>query len=437
MFIWIYRLFFLPALLVIAPVLLWKSRRREGQWQGLKQRFGHVPVLPAKKTGKKRVWLQAVSVGEVLAIELVVKGLLTEEGLELVITTTTSTGYRVACEKYAGKVLGIAYFPIDFWWCVARAWRAIKPDLFVLMEGERWPEHLNAAVVRNVPVLTINARISDRSFRRMQMWPWFASGLVKGITRMSVVSDSDARRFAELGISATDIAVAGNLKLDTELVELDGPARSALLQEMGFGETDTIIVGASTWPGEEEALLAACRSYWDGGTDQTGKVRLLLVPRHAERAAEIVQEIEAAGRSYHVRSQGSASEPVDVCLADTTGELSRLVQLAEVVWIGKSLPPHSQGQTPVEAARLGKPVLFGPGMGNFRGIAAHLIAHGAARKIDSKAELEVGLKTLLADASLREGMSWAGRAWNDQNRGAKDRTLETLLGMLDELPQRG
>ncbi|GAB5559617.1 MAG: 3-deoxy-D-manno-octulosonic acid transferase [Synoicihabitans sp.] len=435
MFIWIYRLLFLPALLVIAPVLLWKSRHREGQWRGLKQRFGSVPPLPERRAGRKRLWLQAVSVGEVLAVEPVIRGLLQSDDLELVLTTSTSTGYRVAREKYAGTEVLLAYFPIDFWWCVARSWRAIAPDLFVLMEGERWPEHFAAASARGVPVVTINARISDRSFRRMFGLGGWARNLVRVNSRILAVGDLDRDRFVALGAPKDSVVVTGNIKLDTDLPELNAAERLALREELGFTATDTIVVGASTWDGEERALLAACRTQWD--SEQGASLRLLLVPRHAERRAEILEQIADAGVSCHVRSQGAAAKPVQVCLADTTGELAKLVQLGAVVWIGKSLPPHTEGQTPVEAARLGCPILFGPGMGNFRKIAEDLEAIGAARQVTDAAEMQSELSKLLKNGADRQAMGKAGRRWRAANRGAKQRTLDALTQIVDDIVSRG
>ncbi len=436
MFIWIYRLCFLPALLIIAPVMLWKNRHREGHWQAVRLRLSGKPEIPPRRRGIKRVWLQAVSVGEVLAVEPVLAELTSRGDVEVVLTTTTSTGYRLAREKYADRVSAISYFPIDAWWAVAKTWRRVRPDLFVLMEGERWPEHLHAAVRHNVPVVVINARLSDRSFRRMRALGSLGRGLFRGITRVMAAAPQDAERFAEFGIAREAISVTGNLKLDTQLPELTDAEKAALRSELGFQTRDRIVVGASTWPGEEKALLRACCPYWQAGEDST-PVKLLLVPRHAERRAEVVSELKSAKVTYHVRSRGVAKGEVQVSLADTTGELARLVQLGDIVWIGKSLPPHTEGQTPVEAARLGRPVLFGPSLSNFRRIAETLRERGAARAVPDAAGMASALRELLASDSSRAKMGAAGRAWHETNRGANERTLQGLLNMLEALEPKG
>jgi len=230
------------------------------------------------------------------------------------------------------------------------------------------------------------------------------------------------------------ITVTGNLKLDTDLPELTRVERLALRTELGFGPDDLIVVGASTWPGEEQALLQACVSWWSDSSRP--KLRLLLVPRHAERRSDVIAICKQSGVSFHVRTRGAAERTVQVCLADTTGELSRLVQLGDVVWIGKSLPPHAEGQTPVEAARLGRPVLFGPDLNNFRAIAAALVERGAARSVPDAAAMKNEILTLLADPAARDSMSQAGRAWHATNQGARERTLHRLKEILETTAER-
>ena len=154
--LWLYRILFPFVALVLAPGYLLRMRRRGGYRANFAQRFGALPALPPKRTGVPRVWLQAVSVGEMLAIGPILEGL-RRDGAEVYLTTTTSTGYRLAQEKYAGLVLGIGYFPLDWWPFSARAWRRLAPDLVILTEGERWPEHLQQARRRGVPVVSINA----------------------------------------------------------------------------------------------------------------------------------------------------------------------------------------------------------------------------------------------------------------------------------------
>lgn len=425
--LWLYRLLFLPVVLLSAPYYGWRMRRRGGYGAHFSQRFGATPPLPPKSPGVRRVWLQAVSVGEMLAIAPLLEAWRRDPTVQVYLTTTTSTGYAVAAERYLAKgvVAALGYFPLDFWPCPARAWRAIDPDLVVLTEGERWPEHLHQATRRGVPAVAINARLSDRSFRRMRRLGPLARLLTRGLSRVLAASAADAERFAAFGVPPGRIAVTGNLKLDVALPGVSGDEAARFRRELGLGDA-RILLGASTWPGEEAALLAAWRRL-----AVADSWKLLLVPRHAERRGEVeamlAREAEARGLRYHFRSRGAAAGEVDVAVADTTGELARLLALADLVFVGKTLPPHTEGQTPVEAAARGKTVLLGPGTDNFRLIARELEALGAARRAADPERLADLVQTLARDADARAAAGSAGLRWHAANRGAAERT-HTALG---------
>jgi 3-deoxy-D-manno-octulosonic-acid transferase len=418
--LWLYRLLFIPALLVLAPAYLWRMRRRGGYRENFAHRFGAHPRLPAKKPGVKRVWLQAVSVGEMLAIGPLLEAL-HRDGVEIYLTTTTSTGFRIAQDRYLGLVVGLGYFPLDWWPFSARAWRRVAPDVAIVAEGERWPEHIRQANKRRVPVVCINARLSDRSFARMKAFPGAARLMFDGITRLLPCSAHDEARFRELGVRAEKIFTTGNIKLDVAIAPLGDAERAQLRRELGLPE-GLVLLGSSTWPGEEEALLGALRRAREGGA----RCALLVVPRHAERRGEIERLLAASGLRFHFRSRGAAPGEVDVAVADTTGELRKLTQLADLVFVGKSLPPHAEGQTPVEAAALGRPILFGPGMSNFRLIARDLVERGAAHEVASAAALATEVEQLLRDATRRAALAHAAAAWRRDNGGAVARTLAIL-----------
>ena len=420
--IFLYRILFLPLLLLAAPYYLWRMRRRGGYGDGFGQRFGAVPALPAKRAGVKRVWLQAVSVGELLALAPLLEALTRDGTVEVYLTTTTSTGCRLAKEKYAALTAGIGYFPLDFWPCSARAWRAVRPDLAILMEGERWPEHIRQAWARGVPVIAVNARMSDRSFRRSRRFRGALRPLVRGLTRVLCAAKRDEQRFRSVGLPAASLCTTGNLKLDVAIPLLDAAARARLRAELGLPADGLVLLGSSTWAGEEAALLTALKSARERGL----VVSLLLVPRHAERREELRAWLEKSGLSFHFRSEGAAPHEVDVAVGDTTGELRQLTQLADLVFVGKSLAPHEGGQTPVEAAILGQPVLHGPRMTNFRDIIRSLTEAGAVRKVETHSALIEAAVELLQDGAQREQLATAARAWSEANRGATERTLRVL-----------
>lgn len=424
--LWLYRLLYLPALVLGAPYYLWRMRRRGGYRGSFGQRLGRVADLPPKTPGRPRIWLQAVSVGEMLAIGPMLEAWHREKSVEIFLTTTTSTGYRLAHERYAGMVAGLGYFPLDWWPFSARAWRQVQPDLVILTEGERWPEHIHQARVRGVPVVCVNARLSDRSFHRMQRVRWAVAPLLAGVTRVLACSTYDVERFCELGIPAERIEATGSIKLDVTIPRLDAAGKARLRSQLGLPPTGLVLMGASTWAGEESALIEAFRAARTQGVDCS----LLLVPRHAERRREVEELLQASGHSFHLRSRGAAAGTVEVAVGDTTGELRQFLQLADVVFIGKSLPPHTEGQTPVEAAALGLAMVSGPGMGNFRAIARELQEQGGVVTVADAAALVPGVVALLRDPARRAALGAAAQAWHRANVGAVERTLAEVKRVL-------
>jgi 3-deoxy-D-manno-octulosonic-acid transferase len=322
------------------------------------------------------------------------------------------------------KAIGI--FPADLWPCSALAWSRIRPDVVILVEGELWPEHLAQARARGVPAYLVNGRISDKSFARHQRFRKLSRYILGHFRQIAAGSDEDARRFQALGFAST---VTGNIKFD---VASDAPMsaedRARLRAELGFGSDPrtVVLLGSSTWKGEETALLKIIRELRAAGAD----VRLLLVPRHSERRAEVAAEVSASGLDWHQRSSGGPVAPAGtiVHLADTTGELRRLTRAADLAFCGKSLAPHEGGQTPIECAAAGVAIVYGPRMTNFRDICRGLEKAKAAVRTEDASGLEIRIASLCADENVRREMGRNGAAWHQGNRGATERTLALLLG---------
>jgi len=423
---WAYRILF-PLLLIPAlPYYFWRMLRRGGYGSGFSQRFGFFPSQGPKTPGKRRFWLQAVSVGEIEAIGPLLRQLQATGEAEIILTTTTSTGYRLAKERYADVAQTIGIFPADLWPCSALAWRRIRPDVVILVEGELWPEHLAQARARGVPAYLINGRISDKSFARHQRFRKLSHHVLGHFRQIAAGSEEDARRFRVLGFDST---ITGNIKFD---VASDAPMsaeeRARLRADLGFGADPrtVVLLGSSTWKGEETALLKIIRELRAAGTD----VRLLLVPRHSERRAEVAAEVSASGLDWHQRSSGGPVAPAGtiVHLADTTGELRRLTRAADLAFCGKSLAPHEGGQTPIECAAAGVAILYGPRMTNFRDICRGLEKAKAASRAEDGDALGGKIRTLCGDERERTEMGRNGAAWHQGNRGATERTLALLLG---------
>lgn len=437
----LYRLLFPVALLAALPFYLPRMLRRGGYSRHFGQRLGRVQPLPDRPAGVRRVWIHAVSVGELQALKPLLDLLRAEHpAIQIVMTTTTSTGYAVAEHAYGPGLTHLGYFPVDFWPISRRVWNRLQPDLCLLMEGEIWPEHLRQAQLRGVPTVLINARLSERSFRRWQALPRPLREPFAMLSLVLAASEEDERRFASLGIPTERIASTGNLKLDiTPDPILDHGELERLRSDLGLGAKGIgadredaprpprppyplVLAGASTWPGEERMLLRVVRRLEGHGLP----CRLLLIPRHAERRGELRDLLTGEGVSTHFRSSGPAGGPVAVAVADTTGEMVRLLQAADVVFVGKSMDPHKGGQTPIEAAALGKPVLFGPNMRNFQAVVDSLLAAKAGRVVRNEEEALGAVEDLLRNAAARQAMGQAARNWHQAGKGATRRTVDAI-----------
>lgn len=428
----LYRILFLPGLLFVLPYYLFRMWRRGGYREGFGNRFGRMRGVPPKQAGCLRIWIQAVSVGEILALHPLLKRIRDRKDVEVILTTTTSTGFALLKQMEPGLATWCGVFPLDFLPFSRRAWQALEPDRIVLMEGELWPEHLHQARRRGVPAVLINGRLSDRSFRRYRRMGGLPRVFFSQLEAIHAGSPTDRDRFNQLGWIPPDrIFQTGNLKLDLEKDDpLGEEAYQTLLQELGFadgrddGPDPLILLGSSTWPGEERILVEAFLAL----KEAFPALHLLIVPRHAERRKALQAELKSFPIRLHFRSWDRQADPgTEVAIADTTGELRRLTQLADLVFIGKSLPPNRGGQTPVEAASLGKPLLLGPEMSNFRDIARRLVRSGAARRLDSAADLLPAVRELLSDAHQRSEMGAKAAAFIESSRGATGRILEALL----------
>mgnify|MGYP003870324875 CR=1 FL=1 len=424
--IFLYRLIYIPALLLGLPYYAFRMWRRGGYRKGFSNRFGFMRNLPPKRGGVRRIWIQAVSVGELMAIHPLLKKLHADPSTEVVLTTTTSTGLRVLGERLADYVVWHGIFPLDFWPFSNKAWNRIQPDLSILMEGELWPEHIHQAARRQVPVLLINARLSDRSFQRHLKLKSLTQAFFSSLDAILAGSETDQSRLKDLGwIASEKVLFTGNLKMDVAISHVTSrDERQQMLSEMGMpGEERLLLLGSSTWPGEEAALVEAYKILRKGFKE----LRLLIVPRHAERKKEIFETVQSMDVQFHFRTDDKqAPEGTEVYIADTTGELGMLTRFADIVFVGKSLEPNRGGQTPVEAAALGKPILFGKSMSNFRDISRNLLSAGAATEIESADKLVEEIHQLLKSADLRARMGQAARTCIQGNQGATDRVLEEI-----------
>lgn len=403
---------------------------RGGYGKKIKYRFGFWPKLPPKKTNIKRIWIQAVSVGELLSIHKLLDSFFSNPKVEIVLSGTTSTGQKIAHEKYQNFALALGPFPLDWFIFSSIAWSRIKPDLVVCTDSELWPEHMHQSRKRNIPFCIINGRLSDNSFSRLKRSGPFRELFTPVNLHIFATSENQLSRWKKIGVKEPNVVTTGNLKVDSTPIE---PPQIKQKQErkleMGFAPNSIVLAGISTWPGEEKFLI----EYLKKIRMQKPDVKLLLIPRHAERRNEIVEIIKSHSLSFSQRSisvSNKNNRNPNIYLADTTGELKDLIIAADVGFLGKTLPPKHEGQNPIEATSLGIPLVMGPKASNFSEITKELLQVGSARNGQSPKKIEEILTSLLVDPQKCEKMSKAGLKWRMKQASPTNKTRQALEKIL-------
>ncbi|HNW92645.1 MAG TPA: 3-deoxy-D-manno-octulosonic acid transferase [bacterium] len=338
------------------------------------------------------VWLHAVSVGETLAAQPVWERLRAEVALTGVITTTTLTGQTLARKRLQADYFG--YFPFDLPGACARALRQLTPCVVLYTETELWPNFILAAARAGVKQALINGRISDRSFAGYRRWRGLFAGALAALDWCAMQTPADAERLIALGARPERVTVVGNTKFDS-IALLARRAPHPLTQG-----APAYWVAGSTHPGEHEAVLNAHARL-------RANARLVICPRHPQRAGEVLAAVKARGWSGQLLSAGGAWRS-EVLIIDTIGDLAGFYAPAQVVFLGGSFIPHG-GQNMLEPMVFGVPVLYGPHTHNFRAAVALLEGHGGMTVADEEALVTVA-RALLKDPARRTACGIEGRA---------------------------
>jgi 3-deoxy-D-manno-octulosonic-acid transferase len=427
-----YNLALLTGLVASAPWWLLRMATTNKYREGLGERLGKVPAwLRSQCAERPVIWLHAVSVGEVLAVSRLIEELdkkLPE--LQVLISTTTRTGQRLARERFGSN--RVFYCPLDLPWAVKAYLDAIRPRLLVLAETEFWPNLLHGCFRRQIPVAVVNARISDRSWPRYRMLRWFWQPRLSRLSRVLAQSAPDAERLRSIGCQPERVTVAGNLKFDVRVAQEAEATR--LLKALGPGLR--YVVAGSTLEGEEIALLEA----WPKLQEADSHLAMVLAPRHPERFAGVAGLLGRSGFEWNERSfwKGRPKEQVEllsagqIILLDTIGELASVYSISAVAFVGGSLFPAG-GHNPLEPAQFGVPIVMGPHYANFRAITEDLIAHDAIR-IAPEEELAGALVDLLSDQAMAVALGERAKRVFDAQAGATEcavRAIEELLAKAD------
>lgn len=414
----LYRLLIWLLLPVMLVRLFWRALSNRGYLERWPERIGvwAKPIKPAD------LWIHAVSVGEVQAVQPLIRALLGRTpAVRVMVTTTTPTGARRLEDLFGGRVQH-AFTPYDLGWIMRRFLRRVKPRLVLVVETEIWPTMLEACARAGVPVILANARLSARSARGYARLGAFTARTFRRFTVIAAQGQEDADRFVQLGADPSAVRVIGSIKLDLQLPGSLRDRAEVLRREWGINRP--VWVCASTHEGEEDSLIAVHRKL----REQFPEALLVLVPRHPERFERVAALVRRSGLSLMRRSEGRPDAGgCAVYLVDSMGELRLFLAAADVAFVGGSLVPVG-GHNLLEPAALSVPVAIGPHSFNVAEITRLLVADGGAVQVEHADALEALLLRWLGDAAERTYAGERAFAFVQRNRGALDR----LLALVDE-----
>jgi 3-deoxy-D-manno-octulosonic-acid transferase len=425
----LYNILFIIFFGLASPYYFWRLRRRGNWLAGFGERFAkYDPSIKQALTNRQVIWLHAVSVGEVGLCTQLISALEPRlPNAKIVVSCTTTTGMAEYRRRLPSRITKI-YYPLDRRKFVRHALATINPEAIVLLEAEIWPNFLWRARDLRVPVFLANARLSERSYPRYKKFGWLFRPLFASLAGVSCENEAEAQKLRDVGCDPARVQVVGNLKFDAAgLSEKRALDVRGLLGQIGVSEDALILVAGSTHDGEELVLV-----------DIAARLRkkfpnffLILVPRHFERCPDLVRKLKAKGVKFMLRNSifddtRLPAGELECLVVNTTGELKFFYEPASVVFIGKSLLAIG-GQNPIEPAALGKPVLFGPNMQNFKDITRLFLSRQAAVQAPHAAGLERALEELLANPERRAEIGAKAKATVAENLGAVERTVEMIL----------
>ncbi len=386
-------------------------------------------LRPGPKSGIPS-WMHALSLRQILIILTLVKRLVLS-GHEVCLSSTTRSGIQAAREKIPPGVK-IVPFPLDLPFSVRKITESIEPDLFVLVETDIWPNLLAFFNKKRVPAILVNAKVSARSYTRFRLVKWWWKRVLNFFSIIAAQTESDSQRMLSLGADPDRVFLTGNIKFDSPR-PITGPAiRQKLLVETGL-PPGTWIVGGSTHEGEDEVLLDILARLHLEFPD----LRLLLAPRNRSRFERVWKQITRSGLNAARRTGSPPDLNTRVFLLDTQGELARFYEIADLVFIGKSLegPSEGGGHNPIEAAVREKPLIFGPRMYNFKEISELLLSAGGAIQARDKEELVGLVKDMLSDSEKSRAMGLAAGSVVEDHQGALDSVMAMIVTILENKNQ--
>jgi len=411
------------------PYVIYKAIRTEKYRAGIGERFGRLKdeKLDSLAGSGPGVWIHAVSVGETRAAIPLLKAIREDRPeARILFSTTTKTGQAVAQSEGGAYMDALIYLPLDFSWAVKRVIKEFRPNIFIVVEKEIWPNLFKTLSDNAVPIVVVNGVISERSYRRFLKFRFFFANIFSKISFFCASTATDQKRAIALGVPSARAMVTGNLKFDQKPGS-KCDITEGLTKALNLGPDEILFVAGSTHGGEEEIILTAFKKL----SKKFPGLRLAIAPRHPERFTEVEGLIKKSGLTYKKRSaKGRGLKKAKVFLLDSMGELLCLYGLAHITFVGGSLVPGIGGHNLLEPAGLGRPVLFGPYVHTCKAMAELLEDGDGGFMVSDGQELSQRLKQLMANSKLREKMGQAACEVVEKNRGAVDKTLQIIEDFL-------
>lgn len=398
--------------------LYWKSRRLPAYRKRIKERF----FLGLHVSNPVDVWVHGVSLGEVVAATPLIDALLAKQW-RVLITTMTPTGSQHVLKRFGEKVAH-QYIPYDLPWCLRRFFKAYQPRLGIIMETELWPNVITEASRMKIPLMLVNARISDKAFKSYEKVDFMFKPLLNKFTAILAQSELDAKRFMALGASNALVQVAGNMKFDLQL-KLSINDTFQQLKET-WGKERIVLIAASTHDDEEKQLLSRLNQL----KEAIPGLLLLFAPRHPERFQDVYKMSQGLGFNTGLRSQPSTiGIDNDVIVADTLGELLHFYQLSDYAFVGGSLVPIG-GHNVLEPIAVKVPVFCGPYMNNSKSICEELCTAKAMVMVQNADEFVTVLAEMNRNQGLRQQQIKNASAVMETNKGTVTRCMEKIEAVL-------
>ena len=405
----IYNFFILISIPIFALRIIFKSAADSDYRKFFFNRFGF-SLVRFSKSKKKIIWFHAVSLGEVIGSQGLIKKL--SQNFDIVLTTSTPTGLRKAKDIYSKNVI-IHYAPWDLFFIINRFINFYNPHAILVFETELWPTMISMANKKSIPLFLMNGRLSEKSYQRYTLWSWLFSEVLQRITFLFVQTSAHKERFLKLGIKEDRIAIAGSVKFDIARKDVQPKKISKF------------ILAASTHPGEEEQLLKVYDNF-----SAKNDFKLFICPRHEERAEGIAQKAISMGFKVSLFSE-LRDEPYEVCIINSTGFLSEFYASASMAFVGGSLVARG-GHNLIEPAVLGAPIIIGPHTFNFEDIVQEFLNNQACVRVSNQAQLLDAIEFFSRNEELADEYAQRAKEVVKKNKGSTEVQASYIIKQLGE-----